>query len=131
MTTRCSVDGYTFFMPGPDHGYGEDSEDSSVFSDTPSPKSKPRGVGGGDSPPLTLTETQHASLKRKKLLEKQTEHIRTPTLEKSQSLQADIASPQRPLSMVIPSQSEATVVVNPATGSLQRQVGPVFLPLCG
>ena len=111
---------YVTFAPGlPDQGY-DDSDDSSVFS-TPSPKTKQRGV----TPPmlLPLSETQHASLKRKKVPEKPEPMIhRTPMLEKSQSLQAEIAS-QRPLSMVIASQSEANVIVNPATGSLQRQVG--------
>ena len=115
-------------MPGlPDQGYGDDSEDSSVFSSTPSPKSRQRG---DTSPLMTLTETQHASLRRKNILEKQSEHIRSPALEKSQSLQADISSPQRPLSMVIPSQSEANVIVNPVTGSLQRQVSDKKIVNC-
>ena len=117
---------YVTFTPGlPDQGYDDsdddDDDDSSVFS-TPSPKTRQRGA----TPPLhlSLSETQHASLKRKKLPEKpEPMNIhRTPLLEKSQSLQAEIA-PQRPLSMVIGSQSEANVIVNPATGSLQRQVG--------
>ena len=43
-----------------------------------------------------------------------------PLLEKSQSLQGDLVP--RPLSMVIPTQSEANVIVNPQTGSLHRQV---------
>ncbi len=106
----------------PDQGY-EDS-DSSVFS-TPSPTSKNRGI----SPSLLSMETQHASLKRKKIPEKHPSESgsRTPMLEKSQSLQAEIAL-QRPLSMVIASQSEANVIVNPATGSLQRQVSVSITP---
>ena len=49
---------------------------------------------------------------------------RVPTLEKSQSLQGELAQ-QRPQSMLIASQSEANVIVNPQTGSLHRQVSPV------
>ena len=100
--------------PGlPDQGYDE-SEDSSVFS-TPSPKTKSR-----NSQSVLLMETQHASLKRKKVPEKK-EVVRTPTLEKSQSLQAELAQ-SRPLSLVLASQSEANVIINPNTGSLHRQV---------
>ena len=45
----------------------------------------------------------------------------SPVLEKSQSLQAELAQPTRPLSMMV--LPEANVIVNPSTGSLHRQVG--------
>ena len=119
---------FTFLIPlafmftgFPDQGY-EDSDNSSVFSaDTPSPKQP-----NAPQPSIIQMETQHASLRRKKLPKEKPEAItRQTTLEKSQSLQAELAS-QRPLSMVLASQSEANVIINPATGSLLRQVG-VFI----
>ena len=100
----------------PDQGY-EESDTSSVFS-TPSPKTKLHGITSH----LT-NETQHASLKRKKLPEKpEPVTVRQQTLEKSQSLQAELAL-HRPLSLVLGSHSEANVIMNPTTGSLHRQVG--------
>ncbi len=56
----------------------------------------------------------------------QVHRVGIPTLEKSQSLQGELAQ-QRPQSMLIASQSEANVIVNPQTGSLHRQVSPVRL----
>ena len=100
----------------PDQGY-EESDTSSVFS-TPSPKTKIHGLTA-----LLSNETQHASLKRKKLPEKREPAVeRQQTLEKSQSLQAELAL-HRPLSLVLGSHSEANVIMNPTTGSLHRQVG--------
>ena len=51
-----------FFLGFPDQGY-EESDHSSVFS-TPSPKSRQRQQ---PTSPLVTLETQHASLKRKKV----------------------------------------------------------------
>ncbi|XP_064600036.1 rho GTPase-activating protein 39-like isoform X2 [Liolophura sinensis] len=101
----------------PDQGYGE-SDSSSVFS-TSSPKSHSKPP---PPPPLPI-ETQHASLKRRKpeAYAKVAEPVCTPVLEKSQSLQQDIAQ-QRPLSMVVASQSEVNMAGSPSTGSLHRQI---------
>ncbi|KAK2177454.1 hypothetical protein NP493_597g01042 [Ridgeia piscesae] len=101
----------------PDQGY-EESDTSSVFS-TPSPKTKLHGLTS-----LLTNETQHASLKRKKLPEKpEPVTTRQQTLEKSQSLQAELVL-HRPLSLVLGSHSEANVIMNPTTGSLHRQSQP-------
>ena len=42
-------------------------------------------------------------------------------MERSQSLQADMT--HRPLSMVVPSQSDANMSLSPSISSLNRQVG--------
>ncbi|KAK3583268.1 hypothetical protein CHS0354_011155 [Potamilus streckersoni] len=64
-------------------------------------------------------ESHHTSLKRKKP-EKGESIMGSPILEKSQSLQAELAQ-QRPLSMVVPSPSDASLSISPSTGSLSRQ----------
>ena len=67
-------------------------------------------------------ETQHASLRRKK-----GEKIETNQTERSQSLQPDMTgvSP-RPLSMVVPSQSDAnSLALSPSSGSLSRGVSHI------
>ena len=43
----------------------------------------------------------------------------TPTLEKSQSLQAELAPP-RPQSMVLPHHSDANVIVNPGIVGMRQ-----------
>ncbi|XP_013408982.1 rho GTPase-activating protein 39 isoform X2 [Lingula anatina] len=103
-----------------DPAHYEDSDASSVFSES-SPKQRLRTVG----PPQLPMETQHASLKRKKLVEKQEASPMPPVLEKSLSLQAELAQ-QRPQSMVVASQSEANVA--DPTGSLQRQGKSCTIP---
>ncbi|KAK2154868.1 hypothetical protein LSH36_255g02019 [Paralvinella palmiformis] len=106
----------------PDQGF-EDSDNSSVFS-TPSPRSKQRN-NENITPPLLTSETHHASLRRKKPpLEKQEQLALQLALEKSQSLQAEIS--QRPLSMVLGTQSDGNVIINPNV-TLQRQHHPVII----
>ncbi|XP_029634196.1 uncharacterized protein LOC115209795 isoform X3 [Octopus sinensis] len=94
----------------PDQGF-EESDTSSALSG--SPRLQPHSVQTNSS-----IDTQHASLKRKK--GEKAEPVASPVLEKSQSLQTELAQ-QRPLSMVVASQSEANVSLSPSTGSLHRQ----------
>ncbi|XP_052240509.1 rho GTPase-activating protein 39-like isoform X4 [Dreissena polymorpha] len=67
---------------------------------------------------LGTLETQHASLKRKKP-EKPEGGRGSPASEKAHSLSMDLS--QRPLSMVVPSQSESNMPVSSSIGSLSRQ----------
>lgn len=133
---------FLYVLPAglPDQGF-EDSEDSSSVFSTPSPKTKHTHAPHEKSltPPLLPSETQHASLRRKKMVAemKQEPILLQPTLEKSQSLQAELQQQQqqqRPLSMVLASQSEVNVLLNPALSSLQRQVSmsrSKCIPLAG
>lgn len=95
----------------PDQGF-EESDTSSALSG--SPRLQPHSAQTNSS-----IDTQHASLKRKK--GEKPEPVASPVLEKSQSLQTELAQ-QRPLSMVVASQSEANVSLSPSTGSLHRQL---------
>ena len=99
----------------PDQGF-EESDTSSALSG--SPRLQPHSAQTNSS-----IDTQHASLKRKK--GEKPEPVASPVLEKSQSLQTELAQ-QRPLSMVVASQSEANVSLSPSTGSLHRQVSGFF-----
>ncbi|XP_067654660.1 rho GTPase-activating protein 39-like isoform X1 [Haliotis asinina] len=108
-----------------DQGF-EESDSSSVFS-----CNSPRGLIQPSPTPLQQ-ETHHASLRRKKgaPVERGSEPVPVnPALEKSQSLQTDIS--QRPLSMVVASQSEANMSLSPSTGSLNRQNRPGTVPPSG
>ncbi|XP_052800787.1 rho GTPase-activating protein 39-like isoform X2 [Mya arenaria] len=89
-----------------DQGF-EDTENSNVFQN-------PMFLGGI---PVSL-ETQHASLKRKKP-EKPEGGQGSPGSEKSHSMNLDLT--HRPLSMVVPSQSESSMPVSSSIGSLSRQ----------
>lgn len=60
----------------------------------------------------SAVETQHASLRRKK-----GDKPDGSPAERSQSLQADVSS--RPLSLVIPSQSDVNMAMSPSAGSLR------------
>jgi len=66
-------------------------------------------------------ETQHASLKRKK--PEKPEPQGSPGSEKAHSLNLDLT--HRPLSMVVPSQSESSMPISASIGSLTRQVSTV------
>lgn len=101
---RSRFDCYLFS----DQGF-EDTENGVVFH---SPMYQ------GRLPGIPL-ETQHASLKRKKS-EKQEGGQGSPGSEKAHSMNLDLA--HRPLSMVVPSQSEASMPVSSSIGSLSRQV---------
>ena len=93
-----------------DQGF-EDTENANVFTELPV---------FHPGMPVHLSDTQHASLKRKKH-EKGHDPSGSPGMEKSHSLVVDLS--QRPLSMVVPSQSEANMSVSTSIGSLSRQVG--------
>jgi hypothetical protein len=96
----------------------EDSDNSSVFS-TPSPKPRNKAP----PPPSLPLDLHHASLRRKRIVEKS--ESATPILEKSVSMQAELAQ-QRPLSMVVASHSEANMM-SPGTNSLQRPVSGKYI----
>ena len=107
-------------LSGPDQGY-EESDTSSLFS-SPSPQLRQRAASPASA--ILPVETQHASLRRKKVPEK-TEPVRQTMLEKSQSLQAELAQQQqqqRPVSLVLASQADGTVVTHTNANSLHRQV---------
>ncbi|XP_064635317.1 uncharacterized protein LOC135492671 isoform X2 [Lineus longissimus] len=91
----------------------EDSDNSSVFS-TPSPKPRNKAP----PPPTLPLDVHHASLRRKRIVEKSESATPISVLEKSVSMQAELAM-QRPLSMVVASHSEANMM-SPGTNSLQR-----------
>lgn len=93
----------------PDQGF-EDSDSSSILS-----SNSPRGLIQSSPIPISM-ETHHASLRRKKPDKGEA----SPAVERSQSLQADMS--HRPLSMVVPSQSDANMSLSPSTSSLNRQV---------
>ena len=88
----------------------EDSDTSSMLS-----TNSPRGTIQSSPIPIPV-ETHHASLRRKKGEKGEA----SPAVERSQSLQADMT--HRPLSMVVPSQSDANMSLSPSISSLNRQV---------
>ncbi|KAK7479802.1 hypothetical protein BaRGS_00028982, partial [Batillaria attramentaria] len=90
----------------------EDSDSSSMIS-----TNSPRGTVQSSPIPIPV-ETHHASLRRKKGEKGEA----SPAVERSQSLQADMT--HRPLSMVVPSQSDANMSLSPSTSSLNRQKLP-------
>lgn len=109
-------------VAGPDHGY-EESDNSSIFS-SPSPQLRQRGAPSPASASLPA-ETQHASLRRKKVVEKVESVGRQTMLEKSQSMQAELAQQQqqqRPVSLVLAPPTESITLPHPASNSLHRQV---------
>lgn len=89
----------------------EDSDTSSMLS-----TNSPRGTIQSSPTPIPH-ETHHASLRRRKGEKGEA----SPAVERSQSLQADMT--HRPLSMVVPSQSDANMSLSPSISSLNRQVG--------
>nr|KAG5694187.1 hypothetical protein BaRGS_016033 [Batillaria attramentaria] len=96
----------------PDYDWFEDSDSSSMIS-----TNSPRGTVQSSPIPIPV-ETHHASLRRKKGEKGEA----SPAVERSQSLQADMT--HRPLSMVVPSQSDANMSLSPSTSSLNRQKLP-------
>lgn len=97
----------------PDNNYEGSSDRSSALS-TPSPQSHPRQSH-------LPSETHHPSLRRRKWLDKPTQQVRQSTLEKSLSLQAELAQ-HRPLSMIVPFGSDSNAIVSQVADSLLQQV---------
>ncbi|XP_070199220.1 rho GTPase-activating protein 39-like isoform X2 [Littorina saxatilis] len=100
----------------PDQSF-DDSDTSSMLS-----TNSPRGTLQS-SPPIPIPihlppegQAHHASLRRRKGEKGEA----SPAVERSQSLQADMT--HRPLSMVVPSPSDANMSLSPSSSSLNRQL---------
>ena len=109
MTINNELNMSTIHLPGvPDL---DSDTSSSIFTATP------RSLSNQPTQPISIPsgiETQHASLRRKKV-----DKADSNPAERSQSLQPDMMT-QRPLSMVVPSQTDANMAMSPSIGSLSR-----------
>ncbi|BFZ04849.1 hypothetical protein BsWGS_07887 [Bradybaena similaris] len=88
----------------------QESDSSGIFPATP------RGQVQSQSANNNVNmATQHASLRRKK-----GDKPDASPVERSQSLQADVTVTSRPLSLVVPSQTDSNMAISPSTTSLSR-----------
>lgn len=72
------------------------------------------------------SSTYHPSLRKKKWVEKPSSQICQSTLEKSWSLQAELAQ-QRPVSVLTQHPSESNIIANKVAGTLLQQVWKVVI----
>lgn len=74
------------------------------------------------APPADAQQQQLASLRRTRVADKSDIAVRQTMLEKSQSMQGDLALQQRPVSLVLAAPTDDNGVSHLNTNSLHRQV---------